>query len=107
MLENIPQSRIFIGSKPETTKPFVEAGIRTIFAIHINEQTQKQFKKQGILVIKIPTIIDPIVNPKLINEIVKIAKKKKRKNSFYMRGRSTRFKCLCRNLFSTKRLEHK
>jgi hypothetical protein len=76
-LEKIPGSTVFVGRKPESTKPFALAKVKTLFAVHLDADLQKEFGKKGIKVHIIPTIMDPEVSPKLIKKITTLANKSK------------------------------
>jgi hypothetical protein len=76
-LEKIPGSTVYVGRKPESVKPFALAGVKTLFAVHMDSGLKIEFEKKGIKVHIIPTIMDPIVSPKLISQIKTIANKSK------------------------------
>ena len=69
-LEKIPGSKVFVGSKPESTSNFINAKIKTLFAIHINPDLKLELEKKGVKVHIIPPILDPIISTKLISKIV-------------------------------------
>ena len=66
-----------MGSKPESTSHFVEAKIKTLFAVHVGPELKSELEKKGIRVHVIPTIMDPIISPKLISKITATANRTK------------------------------
>ena len=76
-LEKIEGSHVFVGPIPHSITPFVDAKIKILFAVHMDEELKKALIKKGIKVQIVPPILDPEISPKLMTKITTLANKSK------------------------------
>ena len=76
-LEKIEGSHVFVGPIPHSITPFVDAKIKILFAVHMDEELKKALIKKGIKVQIVPPIMDPEISPKLMTKITTLANKAK------------------------------